>query len=103
MYNLEIDPAELQNTINILKNDNLEISKIIENIILKLIDLDSSKWNSEEKHRMDEVLMPYLKNVKKAIDYDLDEVLIVLQNALNNYLDKNEILRQIANDLPDLG
>ncbi len=103
MYNLEIEPAELQNTINILKNDNLEISKIIENIILKLIDLDSSKWNSEEKQRMDEVLMPYLKNAKKAIDYDLDEVLIVLQNALNNYLDKNEILRQIANDLPDLG
>ena len=90
---LVIKSNELLENIKILEKDNLEIIDILEKIYKQIKDLDETKWNSREKKKIEEELLPYIKFNTAFYYVSFNGFIKVLNNALNEYLKKDEELK----------
>ena len=90
--NLEIDTIGLESTIKLLENDNKDFIDILENINTTLKQLDESKWDSEEKRKIDEVLLPYINRTITDVKKELNSPILVLKVALFKYQEENNLL-----------
>ena len=97
-----IEPVGLKNEITLLKVDNERIKTIITEINDIIKDIDETKWNSPERKKVDEELIPYLDKQKKAVTINIDNCVTVLQSALNKYTGSNEAIKKAAADLTTL-
>ncbi len=102
-YNINLNEQELEILISKLEQDNEEVLDIIDQIELEYIKLDESRWRSEEKHQMDEVMIPYLKEIKENVPLELGSMTNILTEALENYRIQNKNLENSVNDLPSIG
>lgn len=97
-----IEPVGLKNEITLLKNDNARIEAIITEINDIIKGIDDTKWKSPERKKVDEELIPYLDNQKKAVTINIDNCATVLQNALNKFTGANAAIKKAADDLTTL-
>ena len=93
MFNIDLNPVELKKNIEQLQLDNEEIYDILKKIDNAVLSLDDKVWNSPEKKKINELLIPYLNNVKEIIHDNFFECNVILSNALNLYLETDKELK----------
>jgi hypothetical protein len=86
-----------------LKTDNDKISEIINQIYERIILLnDDEIWKSSEKDELMNGLMPYLDDTKTSLYDDFNNCLDVLNTALNNYKENDELLNSKINEFLEI-
>ncbi len=83
---LYIEMDSLMNLINELKSNNDEVVSKIKDINKKFISIDTTKWNSPERRKYDDVFLPYIKSTEQSINDNLNNCVNNLTKARNNYL-----------------
>ena len=96
---ISINPEKLNETINLLKQDNEEINSILTNIWDILFDLDYNVWKSPEKDKLNETLLPYIKRKKESFQNYFNNCIYELQKELTNYVETNDINLKDTNNL----
>ncbi len=81
-----IDTARLGSVISALDHDNDKIVEIINDINQSFFDIDTTKWQSPERKKIDDEFFPYLVSKEKNIKTALNNCKKRLVNARNNYL-----------------
>ena len=99
MKDINIEPILLSETIEILKNDNEKIHKTITNINKLIKDLDSTKWKSPEKEKIDIELLPYLEYQENNIYNSLNDCVLIINRAKEIYQATDEETIRIAETL----
>ncbi len=102
MHNVVLDPIRLRDIITLLKKDNEEINETIKNINNTIKSLDETKWNSPEKTKINNELIPYIDLEEKNIASILNECIFSLNQALNTYSQTDYELKLNSSKLTDL-
>lgn len=100
---VNIDFNLLSATISKLKIDNEKISEVINKIYdnVKKIN-DEEVWKSPEKDKIMNELMPYLDDTKTSLYSDLNSCLDVLNKALNDYKETDDLLKTGAREIAEI-
>ena len=101
MYNIEIDAIKLPEVIALLTKDNEEIEVTLSEIRTLIERLDDDVWNSPEKKKITEELIPYLKFKEDDISDNINNYISHLNKALNAYISQDQTLKSNANKLSD--
>lgn len=98
--NIYINPNILSENISLLTNDNSEIVETINAIYKNIHQLvDEEVWKSPEKSIIMNQLIPYLEQTKDSLNNDLNDYVGVLNKALNDYVQDNELLKTDTDNL----
>lgn len=99
--NIKILPVELDGMIKALESDNNKVEEEIKAINEKIKIMDDKVWLSPIKSKVFENLIPYLNNVEEKIPNSLNECLLVIKKALDEYKQQDETLKTEANSFND--
>ena len=99
MADIRIEPDRLSEVITLLKHDNENISKILNNIYEAVTKLDDSVWKSPGKQKVVNELVPYLTEEKDVETIKLNNDVAVLEKALNDYVTTNNIILKKTENL----
>ena len=81
-----------------IDQDIKDIGDILNNVNNSVKTLTDRKWNTKEKRKMEQELMPYLEIMSNKYYNYLNERLIFVKKAVQEYIDKDTELQQEAND-----
>jgi len=106
MDDLKIEPVLLEETLEVLNNDNNQILKTIKDINNLIKGLDESKWKAPEKDKINQELIPYLEYQENNIYDSLNNCVLLINKAKDNYLAVNSAIEKstaILEDYSNLG
>ena len=89
----------MNETINLLKQDNQNITDILNNIYNAVSKLDQNVWSSPGKRKLVDEFIPYLNKKNSEIPTSLNKCTDVLIKALNDYITTNNIILQATENL----
>ena len=85
MTDIEIKSNELSSLVERLEKDNIDISETLKKINTLIRTLDERVWNSPEKKRMDEQMLPFIDKVDKTVYENLKQYTDKIKIAINKY------------------
>ena len=83
MTDIEIKSNELSSLVERLEKDNIDISETLKKINTLIRTLDERVWNSPEKKRMDEQMLPFIDKVDKTVYEKLKKYTDKIKIAIN--------------------
>ena len=101
MFDIQIDSEKLVDIINSLDNDNQKILESLKKIRKSIEKLDDEAWNSPEKKKISEELIPFLKLEEDNFKLNFDNYINQLIYTINNYKRNNANLKKDVNNLTD--
>ena len=100
-YNISIDAQALENTFSEIEKDINELESILTNIYQATETLDDRKWFSNEKTKIDNEYVPYLKKVSEGAPLALRKQLKFARDALSKYTELEKSRTMKTEDLVD--
>lgn len=88
MTNIRLNDS-IDNTLINIDNNIHNISEILTNIYNAIMSLDETKWNTKEKKKIDEQLVPYVKMLSISYPKYLNKRLEFTKQAIQKYRDLN--------------
>lgn len=99
MFNIDLDEKELEILINKLETNNKTIVDTLNIIYQTITEIDDIEWHSQEKDRLNNDFIPYLKRQETNVNVALDSKIAILKKALALYREKNQVLTKDAEKL----
>ena len=99
MNDIKIDILNLEKLISMLDKDTVEINNSLMNINNTLKQLDSSKWSSPEKDKIDSEFMVYMNESVAKAEIELKAPLNNLRKALEKYKNLNNKIEKATENL----
>ena len=97
-YDIQIDTKVLKDTINNISTYKNKIDEISKNIYDAYLSLDSTKWQGDDKTKIDNGYGEYLKKMANFSE-DIENTINVLKEGLSRY---DISFKQINNEIQDL-
>ena len=99
-FNIDINPDLLNDTITSLKKDEENIKEKIDAIYENINEFTNEEiWNSPEKSVILDELLPYIQESNNNIKNELNNCTSLLNDALNKYIEDNNILTKNSQKL----
>lgn len=94
-----IDSSNIDLLISELEKNNEEICCIVKNINIAIKSLDDTKWNSLEKQKIDEKLIPYITKIDKDLEEYLNTGTNILRNTSKLYVEADLKNKKLVEEL----
>lgn len=101
MADIEIKSNELSSLVERLEKDNIDISETLKKINIAIRTLDERVWNSPEKKRMDEQMIPFIEKVDKTVYENLKQYTDKIKIAINKYNESEMSIKKKVEDFYD--
>lgn len=98
MTDIEIKIDELSNLVTKLERNNLDISNSLTKINSYIKSLDESVWNSPEKRKIDEKMLPFIEKVDNTVFSNLKLYTDKLTFAINKYYESEMSIKKEVED-----
>lgn len=98
MADIEIKRAELSNLVTKLEKNNLDISNSLTKINSYIKSLDESVWNSPEKRKIDEKMLPFIEKVDNTVFNNLKLYTDKLTFAIDKYYESEMSIKKDVED-----
>ena len=99
MTDINIKYNDLSSLIDKLEVDNKDIVDTIKKINDSIRSLDDTKWVSNEKSKLDAVLLPYITQLDNNLLSYLNESVDTLKTAYNKYQESEKIISDNSQNL----
>lgn len=94
-----IDNSNIELLITELEKNTEEICSIVKNINMAIKSLDDTKWNSQEKEKIDEKLIPYINKIDKDLEEYLNASINILRNTSKLYEEADAKNKKLVEEL----
>lgn len=101
MADIEIKSNELSSLVERLEKDNIDISETLKKINIAIRTLDEKVWNSPEKKRMDEQMIPFMEKVDKTVYENLKQYTDKIKIAIKKYSESEMSIKKKVENFYD--
>lgn len=91
--------SSVEDIVKIIEKDISDISELLENVYSATLTLNETKWNTKEKKKIDEELLPYLQKISMKYPSYLSKRLYIVKEAIEKYNEVDNIQKKSAQQL----